>query len=222
MSELRCRRPTRRVKEFLGAYIGGFTVPFRTIKDFIAQFDVDERTYPFSSAAPFLAPTISNLPFLSGVLPPTPSITRQQPITRETPALRQLTGLTIQTKTFLEQELDRLEITDLWPKTGVPKIDRLIVDQTGNIMEKAGQAMQASEEYPKWTDEDKTEFIKQLFSLVKKEAKKAILKENAQELANDINEKLQGLSLQEKKEFITKQYNKGLLPEEIIELINFE
>jgi len=115
------------IKEFAGQWLGGYTVPFRTIKDFWSTVEKREAEVQYTREKPTLGPLISNLPYSYKVLPQAPRLTREEGYKREEPAKRQITGLTVKTKTPFEQEIDRLGIENLWPRTGNAKLDRMVL-----------------------------------------------------------------------------------------------
>lgn len=211
----------KKTKEILGAWTGGFTVPFRTIKDFLAQKIPEEATYINSREFPFIGNAIGNIPFVGQAFPQTPKITREEPLKREAPALRQITGITIKTKTFLETEIDRLQLTGLFPKTGNPKLDRIITEKVGRVMEKVGEVLEENEGYAKLPDFEKEKLIKEFFSESKSIFKKVAISEEKEELARDIVVELKKETDEtRRRKIIDKLRNKGMLTDELLAEIN--
>ncbi|GAG94768.1 unnamed protein product, partial [marine sediment metagenome] len=165
---------TKMLKEFGGQWLGGFTVPFRTIKDFWAGIEKEEAEVQFTRESPILGPLISNLPRSQRFLPQAPRLTRREGYVREAPVKRQVTGLTVKTKTGLEQEIDRLGIERLWPRTGDVTLDRMITEKIGGQVEIAGQTLISSPAYRTADDETKKYFIKDLINTKRLKAKKTL------------------------------------------------
>ncbi|MBC7238528.1 MAG: hypothetical protein H5T71_00290, partial [Chloroflexi bacterium] len=208
------------IAQFTGEFLGGFSVPFRTLKDFVAFFSDEEKVYRYTEEQPVTGPFLANIPGLQRMLPPSPAITRAEPSQAEYPATRQLTGLTIKTKTPLEAELDRLDIRtyDLLPKTGDPYIDRLITAETGRVIARLGGIV-TNPKYQALSEPDKVELLKSIFKDVKKEAKEKVLQEHAAEIAARMRREMEGMTAEEKRAYLEKQRRKGLLQEPIIEAL---
>ena len=124
------------VLNFFGNYFGGFTVPFKTAKDFIGQFSEEERLPRYRKENPFLGPIIDNIPFVSRELPVAYPPLRDKPEQRLDPALQQLTGLNYREKTPVEMEADRLGLKpkDIYPSTKNPRYDRMISKFMGSYL----------------------------------------------------------------------------------------
>lgn len=212
-------------KEFLGQILGGFGTPAVTIRDFLGQVSQPERVARSTKETPILGPFIEKLPFARRLLPESPSLTRGEPFEREATLLRQLTGISIKNKNKLESELDKLDIrfSEIAPRTGDRFIDRLIMGKVGPVMEELIPIIDSSE-YESLSKDNKEEIIKELFSKVKKEAKKVTLIENAPEIATRFFEDLTRAGTAEKqKEVLEKWANKNLINEVILALIlNFK
>lgn len=208
------------IAQFAGEFLGGFSVPFRTLKDFVAFFSEEEKVYRYTKEQPVTGPFLANIPGLQRMLPPAPLITRAEPSQAEYPATRQLTGLTIRTKTPLEAELDRLGIDtyDLLPKTGDPYIDRLITAETGKVIARISGIV-TNPKYRKLSDPDKAELLKSIFRDVKKETKERVLREHAAEIASRMRREMQGMTAEEKRAYLEGQRRKGLLQEPILDAL---
>ncbi|MCH7755676.1 hypothetical protein IH970_11220, partial [candidate division KSB1 bacterium] len=128
-------------QRFAGDLFGMASTPFRTFKDLATLYDdeediiLDEDVKINTPLGPskFFNSFLANLPGVGkAVLPPVPSPTREGFFGQEedliegvpNPVLRQLTGLSIQTRTPLEKELERLNIQPR-TRTGVKVLDRL-------------------------------------------------------------------------------------------------
>lgn len=135
----------------VGEFIGGFSVPLRTIKDFSAAFgNESERLYldprdvlemPGDIRTRVLNPTIQNVPELGEKLkrPAAVSAVTGEKKKSEKPAQRQLFGATYRIPTDLGAELDRLGLDefDLVKTTGAPKIDRELARRIGPFAQAA-------------------------------------------------------------------------------------
>lgn len=203
--------------ELSGNFLGGFTVPLRTFKDFVAQVNPEEGITRATKENPLFGPALGNIPFASQTLPEAPRITRGEPFKSEAPALKQLTGVNFRTKTSLEKEIDRLGIksNELYPKTGEEKIDRYITQLSGSVIEQVGERLVQNEAYQQMGDYDRKELIKELVSRIKKKVKPAVLSAHSQELATDFAPRM-GTTPEEKRAFLLKLKQKGLLTRELL------
>lgn len=139
-------------EELIGQFIGGFTVPVRTWKDVIAGLEPtekairepekSERVYRDIEQMPggesvgrLVGPTLENIPGASRAvgMPPKFEATQPKPIVKEQPLLRQMTGITRREVTPLEETLEEhgLGYREVYPKTGVPKLDQRIAEIMG-------------------------------------------------------------------------------------------
>lgn len=131
----------------VGEFVGGFSVPLRTIRDFSAAFgNESDRLYldprdvvemPGDIRTRALNPTIQNIPELGEKLkrPAAVSAVTGEKKKSEKPAQRQLFGATYRIPTDLGAELDRLGLDefDLVKTTGAPKIDRELARRIGPL-----------------------------------------------------------------------------------------
>lgn len=135
----------RNVTRLASGYVSSFTPGLltRTPQDIIGQFSEADRTPRFTREKPLLGDLQASIPFLSRELPPRPSPLREGVELKESPLLRQLTGITFRVKTPLEMETDRLRITPraIYPHTGTPELDRLIVEKMGPMIAESGGAL---------------------------------------------------------------------------------
>ena len=159
----------RLLKEFAGSWFGGFSVPFRTISDMLGQFIPEEATGRTTRESPFVAPFISNIPFLQRRLPESARLTRPEPFRREFPLLRQFTGITIKTKTSFEREIDRLNLRRLFPKTGDRTLDRLLTQAIGQEFGGLGETLIKTQKYLDSSTDEKKQLIRDVLSAKKKE-----------------------------------------------------
>ena len=205
------------VNGIVSSYIGGFTVPFITIKDIIGNFKLEERTVKETKELPIIGGAIGNIPGLNELLPTKYSMFEDKPLQREQSLLRQLTGLTFKTKSFIEKELDRMgkDVGDLIPKTGNLGANRIISKQTGVILDKYNEKIQMSEKYQALGDDEKLEFLKNLASEAKSEAKGEI----ASDLAGIVYNEIKKADSVKRKEVVRNLKNRGLLTENILDYL---
>lgn len=205
------------VNNIVSSYIGGFTVPFGTIKDIIGNFDLEERTIKDAQQLPIFGRAISNIPFLQKVLPTKYSLFEDKPLERESPLLRQATGLTLTTKPFIQQELDRLgkDVGDLIPKTGILEANRILIKQTGVILDQFNDKIELSDNYKNLSDAEKLNLLGELISEAKSEAKGQV----ASDLAAVAYNELKKVSSDKRREVMKTLHNKGLLTDNILEYL---
>lgn len=134
-------------KRYAGQVLAGFAVPFQTLKDVIAQFVPSERIMRETREAPLTGPIRTRIPFAGQGLPEVEFPTRTGAFERESPLLRQLTGVSLrQAPNPAETELGRLGFTrrEILPPTGDIVFDRLMAKNLGplveNILSKVVQA----------------------------------------------------------------------------------
>ena len=180
---------------FAGQYMGGFTVPLRSVKDLTG-----EGTNLSTRESPFLGPAASNVPVVGGqMLHPQPSITRGGPSEREQTQLRQLTGITVKTKTPLEREIDKLNIQGIYPRTGDATLDRLVTEYAGPLINFNGTRMMQMPQYQAADNETKKYMLTETLSKIKEEVRKKIAVRyyegnlQSQETASDRYDYLKGL-----------------------------
>lgn len=200
-----------------GEYIGSFTVPFKTIKDLYSVVDPKEKIIRERRELPIISPAVSNIPLLSQKLPEAISPVKEKPIESERPVLRQLTGLSVKTKTLIESEIDRLGMdkTRIYPKTGIPKADREISRYMGPIIEKIAPLLLENSQYQEAPEPMKRILLAELFGEVREEARKR-LEEKIPELAlqikyeglqGDVKELLKGYEIK-----MPKEERRGFIP----------
>jgi hypothetical protein len=153
------------VKSYVGNVLGGFAVPFQTLKDAIAQFDQEERIVRETRDAPLTGPARTRIPFAARGLPEAEFPTRSEPFEREQPLLRQLTGISLrQAPNPAEAELGRLGFTrrEILPPTGDLVFDRLMAKHLGPLVENVLGAVVQSKKYQSITDNfAKAELVRQ-------------------------------------------------------------
>jgi hypothetical protein len=126
-----------------GEILSGFLTPLQQIRDVVAQFDQQEGVVRSGDEGPIAGinwgPVVRQIPFASQSLPAVESPTRSADLNRESPLLRQLTGVTLSApKNPAERELDRLGVTraEILPGQGDAKADRLVAQYMGPLVER--------------------------------------------------------------------------------------
>lgn len=200
-----------------GQYLGSFTVPLRTAKDITAFFDPEEAILRDTRDMRILAPIIANIPLASQQLPEIASPVKGERVRSETPLLRQLTGLSLRTKTLVEKEVNRIQASPktILPRTNVPEADRFIASFTGPIVEKGSKEFGippfarfiATQEYQALPDEAKRIVFGHYMRELRKVARVKMAQQNPelfmqylkQGLARDVQLMIEetGMSLQE-------------------------
>jgi len=211
----------KNVKQIVGnlvsTYVGGFTVPFRTISDVIGQFRLEERTVKEARELPIIGHAVANIPGLQEILSTKYSLFEDRPLQREQTLLRQATGITLTTKPFILKELDRMgkSVGDLIPKTGNLEANRIISKQTGIILDEFNNVLEISKKYQEMSDGQKLEFVKTLVSEAKKEAKGQI----ASDLALVVYKELKKTKKEKRSEVLQNLSNRGLLTDNILDYL---
>jgi len=160
-------------KDFFGQYIGRFTVPLSSYKNLVSPVVPEEATIRDVTTAPLTGPTRRNIPGVSEALPPSPSITRAEPRMIEHPVFGELTGLSAQTYTQLEHEVNRLNIPwyELGPRTGVPEADLKLKKYMGQLLDdKTFTVFLESNDFQKATDPQKERQLRKEFGNAKRAA----------------------------------------------------
>lgn len=164
-----------KVKQFAGQYLGGFTTPFRTIKDVVANWDKEESYYRETKLNPLAGPAIANIPYVDRMLPRAVSPTTAGPTRNKNPLFRQLTGITINDKSNIQSEVDRLGLDALRPKTGSAKLDYEITNRMGYAGEVMGNALIQNPGYQGLDDDTRKEMLTGLFSQIRSGAKSMVM-----------------------------------------------
>jgi hypothetical protein len=153
-------------------------MPVQQIRDFLQGFGQSVTREKRSN--PFWGPIIEKIPGLEKMLPELASPTREGPVTREAPALRQMTGLATKTKTSFEKELDRLGFSyqEIVHSTGNAEADNILKKYQGLFSTKFAQPLVQSEGYQKLSDAHKAFLMTKLLSGLRGAAKEAASSEN--------------------------------------------
>lgn len=148
------------IRDWAGEFAGGYSSGMvRAVGDFIGG--EEERAVRSDKEDPLAGPFRKNVPGLQRALPKQPKAVGEGPVMREDTRTRQLTGLTVVTKTPVEQELDRLGIrlAQLRPRTGSPTLDRQRAAQLGPVLEKGIAAAMKSPAYQQASDREKRRLL---------------------------------------------------------------
>ncbi len=165
------------LKRIAGEYMGSFTVPLRTVKDVVAQFDEEERIIRDRREHPLIGPSLVNIPFLSRALPRAYSPLKGGELKTEAPLLRQLTGLSPREKTIVESEASRLGLGYQGSKTGVPELDRAVNRHMGEMVEALLPEVIRSPEYQSLSREEKRVVLEEILSEIRRMAREKAVEE---------------------------------------------
>lgn len=152
---LRAKKPETTAKlleNFVGEYVGSFTVPLRTPKDIISHWDKKEATFRDAKNDPTWGPlgrAMTNVPGLGRRFPESASPLSTRERVAETPLLRQFTGFSVTTRNAVEREVDRLGIgwESIYPRTRVEDADRQITRYMAPLMERFGSVLMGHPSY---------------------------------------------------------------------------
>ena len=174
------------VNKFVGAYIGSFSVPARTVKDLYSGIDPEEGVYRDVKNDPVAGPFLQNIPELSQMFPesPSPYTTKRQgkPTAEQSimgipaPVFRQMTGFYQNLKPEVKQEVDKIGVdyTSVYPRTGVADADRKLIEFMAPIVERYGPALIESKQYQSLTLPGKRLAMGQLFKEARAEARRVL------------------------------------------------
>jgi hypothetical protein len=179
-------RKMQLVGDMVNQYIGGFTVPFATLRDVLASSDPeaatlrDTRTRDFETSVLGVpvsgAGAMRNIPGLYERLPAMKSPLRSGPIVTETPLFRQFTGLTGRTKNAPETEIDRLaiEAARINPTSGIPEFDRLVAETMAPAVEAWMPSLLANPRYQRGTVAEQRDAVDTMIGTIRKDAKRYV------------------------------------------------
>jgi hypothetical protein len=121
----------------VGEFLGGFFQPINTIKDAVAGWNEEEAKFRDTKQNPILGPVMVKIPGLSRLLPEAVSPTRAGARKSESPWLRQMSGLTENSKNALEERLTEIGYPtgNLYPKMGEPRANWIVTKYLGEIAE---------------------------------------------------------------------------------------
>lgn len=168
-----------KVKRFAGEFLGGFSTPFRTLRDFVSYYDPEEGKFRDVRQAPLTGPFRANIPYLSRTLPEKYFVTGTEN-DRIAPLKRQLLGLSLSEKNPLRQEVERLRISNLAlePKTGIPKLDNDIRGEMGPLVEHHADRLLSNPYYLRLNDQDKAKRIREMIRDIRDTALSRVLRQD--------------------------------------------
>jgi hypothetical protein len=167
------QKATDYIKQALGEVAGGLLTPFNQVKEFLSGFS-DYIVREKRSEA-FWGPIKEKMPFLEKTLPELYSPTREGPVTRELPALRQLAGPSVTTKNPFEKELDRLgfQYSEIFHSTGNPEADNLIKKHMGILSSQVMVPLVSSKDFQGIGDAQKGYIISEMLNGMRQAGKGA-------------------------------------------------
>lgn len=163
-----------------GHLIAGLLTPLQQFTDVYAEFDPESQIVRNVKEQPFSGPIKQRLPAplveaLGGELPEEKaSPTSAEPVRRESPGVRQVTGLTFgKAKNDFEKEVDRLQIPyrEILPSQGDARLDNIIAKHLGPMVEEAGSRLVNSPRYDRLGEIGKRLELKAYLQRARKQAK---------------------------------------------------
>jgi len=205
------------VERYAQTLLGGLTIPAKTLKDLLTFYDEDEGVFRDREAEAEIGPIklpsvfsemIANLPVVGKeALPEASTPTREGALGKEepiggipTPALRQLSGLSVQTKTPLEEETQRLGLQPR-TRTGVSTLDRFTDQFMGTAIANSNvDELLRSEDYVVLDDFNRRVQLGNVLSAVREQAKAIALQQHGQEVVQEIMKMLEGQTASDQKQ----------------------
>jgi hypothetical protein len=182
----------KKAEDFLaklgGEYAGTFFIPFQQVRDVMAEFEPEEAKVRRVTEEPIAGPITSKIPVVGRELPESFSYTNPQPRVRESPGLRQVTGVTqISPKNEAEKEMDRLQIKEfeIFKRTGNADADRLVASKSAPLINSVVSKFVTSPMYENNTNDQKLLILKKLLSEVNTAAREEAMKESPEVFLND-------------------------------------
>jgi hypothetical protein len=212
----------RGVQRTAAELVGGFTIPFRTIKDVLATAKPDEAVFRGKDAAGILGPAIANLPFAGALLPEEPRETRAGAVGEEprigipgvgprflAPATaRQLSGLAPRERSAVESELIRHDISAR-SRTGDPDLDRQIAEAIGPDVDRRLSRIINSSSYKRMNSVDQRDRLSKELTRLRSRAKSQILRRDRTEIVGRIMDELQGMEHDKQLRELRRMRNSG-------------
>lgn len=173
-------------KGLAGSVLSGFLVPIQQLRDVYVDLtnwlgSGQESIIRDTKDAPFSGPFLEKIPFATRDFPEVESPTREEPIRRFMPTVKQVTGLGIkEPKNPAERELDRLGFArgEISPSTGNPEADRLINKHLGPMVEQVASAFVETDFYQDATNEVKGGLLREVMLGLRHQAVNAARQEN--------------------------------------------
>jgi hypothetical protein len=215
-------RFTKGIQRTAAEMIGGFTVPFRTIKDFLATVKEDEGITRAGREAGLFGPALANLPLLgTALLPETQRATREEPVGAEAkfgplaaPTFRQLTGIIARERTPVEAEAIRL---DVFPgaSVGDERINRLIDEEMGPDVGRKLNRLVQSPRYRRLDDVDKKERLSAELGKIRTQAKGKVIRRERGAIVDQLVSELGTFSQDRQRRELRRRRNAGLITAEM-------
>ncbi|KKL10087.1 hypothetical protein LCGC14_2559340, partial [marine sediment metagenome] len=182
-------KATRSTRRFGGEILGGFAQPLTTFRELYADYGEflpgeagrlaqDESKIRTVSEDPFTGPFKRRIPIVSQSLPE-----REKPLSGASqrielaevggiPLSRQLVGLSGRVLNQVEKESERLGIQfqEISPRTGDPRINRLILREMGPLVEKRMPRLLQSAKFKKASNEKRRLLFTQNLAALRKAA----------------------------------------------------
>jgi len=178
------------IKKFVGKFLSGFAVPLQTWTDLAGQFFPEMTVVKDISKEPIIGefkkriPVPNDYPALTSATSieineqgiPVPKI-----IKRESPAIRQFTGITFQAeKNSAEKEFDRLQISrgEIFRRTGIPELDEALKKIIAPRIAIGVSGIVESPGYKSLDNQTKVLLLKQIITKIKKDASEKIKRDS--------------------------------------------
>jgi proteasome lid subunit RPN8/RPN11 len=196
-----------------GRIVSGLLTPLQQLTDVYAEFDPEAQILRNTRERPFLGPILQRFPSTMvealGVELPSErsSPTSSEPMKRESPGVRQATGLTMyKAKNDFEKELDRLQIPyrEILPSQRDPRLDNLLAAKMGPLAEEEGGRLVNSTRFQNLGEIGKRLELKAYLQRLRKKAKaRAMLDREYRDVAREVKagvskERLKEMAQEEK------------------------
>ncbi|MDP3703717.1 MAG: hypothetical protein Q8R78_04960, partial [Candidatus Omnitrophota bacterium] len=169
-------KAVEKIQQFAGEATAGLLTPLQQVTDLLAQFDENLATMRQRRGEPFLGPIKARIPGLAQTLPELVSPTREEPLQREAPLVRQLTGVSLQTaRNPAETELERLgfQRPEILRSTGNVAADQEIARVMGPLVQQLVGPLVESRGYQGLTDRQKAVQLQSVLDRIKLLARRA-------------------------------------------------
>jgi hypothetical protein len=171
------------LKAWGSAYIGSYTVPLRSAKDIISEFQPEEglrRQVRETGSAGVLGRAQENIPWLSRELPVanTPLSTEVQH--SEEPLIRQAFGISVTRSNKIQKEVETINLPweNIFHRTGIPAADNSINKIMAPVVENLVPRVIKLSAYQKGSDAKKRLILGAVFKLIKTDASKTFKTQN--------------------------------------------
>lgn len=172
-----------------GEYLGSFSVPAKTFQDIYGGLVPEAGTYRETRERLLTGPIMRNIPGLAQILPEAESpVTTKKiepplevgPVKVPVSIFRQATGLSATTKNQLQKEVDRLaiDVSRVYPKTGVPEADRMLSKYMAPVLERVTPALLENSQYQKLTRPMQRLALAELFRQARKRSRVELAEKN--------------------------------------------